>query len=165
MRPYTILKACNYNDLNKHTPVFHLSALEQYMWVKIPKQFDSYSLYSIDDISGLDSKEVDFYDKVFKDDCHPWLKIPVSILDIRSGKHIYKLRFADPNSEEIFDVYISYVCQDDNPETPYIYMSGRGNTTTNTGKYGSYVDSDSDDDTDSTSSTTSTCCCYCPYLQ
>lgn len=121
------LVGCNYDELNKFTPVLNLNSLSGSIWMSIPKRVNTFTLYEIYDISKQKSREVDFYGKIHQDFDHPWLRIPLQILDMRSGKHTYKFVFYDTKSSEFYNIFMSYICQDDNPETPYVYMDGRGN--------------------------------------
>lgn len=122
-----ILIACEYKELNANTPVFNLSSLQNYFWVQVPKKLCKYKLYEMYDLSHPIIKEVNFYGKIIQDVDHPWIKIPLEILDMKSGKHTYKLCFLDTQNENSANTFISYISQDDNPETPYVYMQGRGN--------------------------------------
>ena len=97
-------------------------------------------MYEIYDLSGSVSKEVNFYGKISQDLEHPWIRIPLEILDMKAGKHTYKLCFLNTCNNEAINTFISYISQDDNPETPYVYMTGRGNPVhdANTWKDGKY---------------------------
>jgi hypothetical protein len=110
--------------------------------MSIPKRLNRCRLYEIYDLSKPASREVNFYGKITQDEDHPWLRIPLEILDMRSGKHTYKFSFLDERSNEFINTFVSYISQDDNPETPYVYMKGRGNThhDANAWKDGSYSD-------------------------
>lgn len=134
------LFGCEYNELNKYTPVLNLNSLQGTIWMSIPKKLCKFQLYEVHDISKQVSKEVDFYNKIERDSDHPWMRIPLDILNLRSGKHVYKFIFYDPRSNEFYNLFMSYISQDDNPETPYVYMKGRGNPNpdTNTWKDGKY---------------------------
>lgn len=137
-----ILIGCDYNQLNLHTPVLNISSLGNSLHVKIPQAYCKYQLISIYDISGKEPREVNFFGLITQDYNHPWIDIPLSILSLRSGKHIYRLDFYDSITDTVNATFISYVSQDDNPETSYIYMKNRGNadSSANTWKDGSYAD-------------------------
>lgn len=122
-----ILIGCDYKNLNKNTPVFNLSSLQSFIWMSIPKYLNRCKLYEIYDLSHQAQKEVDFYGKIHQDFNHPWIQIPTEILDLKSGKHIYKFCFLDERMNQFHNIFVSYISQDDNPETPYVYMEGRGN--------------------------------------
>lgn len=138
----TVLASCAYNELNRHTPVLNLNSMDSCILVSIPKKLCKYTLYQIMDLSDKSPKEVNFYGKIQQDPDHPWLTIPLEILNVRSGKHTYKIVFYDSFHSSFESVFISYISQDDNPETPYIYMSGRGNADSNDNawKDGKYSD-------------------------
>lgn len=135
-----LLVGCDYDELNKFTPVLNLNSLSGFIWMSIPKYVNTFTLYEIHDISNQISKEVNFYGKIHQDYDHPWLQIPLQILNMRSGKHTYKFIFYDEICKEFHNVFMSYISQDDNPETPYVYMEGRGNPNpdVNTWKDGQY---------------------------
>lgn len=129
------LVGCEYNELNKFTPVLNLNSLQGAIWMSIPKVLSKQRLYEIHDISKQVSREVNFFGKIEQDYDHPWLRIPIEILNVRSGKHTYKFIFLDPVSGEFTNLFMSYISQDDNPETPYVYMEGRGNAVPEANKW------------------------------
>lgn len=137
-----VLVGCEYNQLVSNTPVLNIFALGPTVWVQIPVQYKKYDLFEIHDISGKVSREVDFFGKAKFDHDHPWIGLPIEIFNLRSGKHIYKLVFLDTETNLQHLTFISYVSQDDNPETSYIYMKNRGNNDPegNTWKDGKYAD-------------------------
>lgn len=137
-----VLTGCSYNQLNKYTPVLNLNSLDSCLLVSIPKKFCRYSLYQIMDLSSKSPREVNFFGKIQQDPDHPWLTIPLEILDVKSGKHTYKIVFYDSCTSSFESIFISYISQDDNPETPYIYMDNRGNINPadNSWKDGKYSD-------------------------
>ena len=129
MIPYSLLIACEYDKININTKVFNKDALASGVWVNLPAYFSSFALSKIIDISKQKYEEVEFdADTVMQDYPHPWVRIDTSILDLVSGMHIYKLVFEPIPKNGMSDaVYIAYIIQDDNPETPYVYMPDRGN--------------------------------------
>ena len=129
MQPYGLLEACRYEELNKHTPIFNIYALDGDVWVHLPSWVRGYALANILDISGQFPVDVLFTPAtVMQDYPRPWLQISMSILDFTSGQHIYKLTFETvPPSCDTQSVFISYIARDNNPTTPYIYMPNRGN--------------------------------------
>lgn len=129
MQPYGLLEGCLYEDLAKHTPIFNIYALDDCVWVHLPSWIQRYKLMSIHDISGQFSKDVIFNNaNVIQDHPKPWIKISTSLLDLRSGQHVYKLTFRDKKmTDNTPSIFISYIAQDNNPKTPYIYMPHRGN--------------------------------------
>lgn len=136
-----VLIGCEYNQLKMHTPVLNLSSLGSVLYIQIPQELCKYQLCSIFDLSSKSPREVDFFGKISQDHDHPWIDIPVEILNLRSGKHTYRLDFLDLDTTTYHRIFISYVAQDDNPETPYIYMKNRGNTSEdNSWKDGKYAD-------------------------
>lgn len=137
-----IIKACEYHELSANTPVLNLSSLGNYLWARIPVEYKHYQLIDMYDASGNELREVDFFGKIEMDHDHPWIGIPVTILDIHAGKHIYRFNFYDPSTGSYSSLFLSYRAQDDNPVTPYIYMPNRGNTSVenNSWKDGSYAE-------------------------
>ena len=129
MIPYSLLIACEYDKININTKVFNKDALAFGVWVNLPHYVCSFALTKIIDISKQKYEEIEFdASTVMQDYPHPWVRIDTSILDLVSGMHIYKLVFSHiPTTKFHESVYISYIIQDDNPETPYIYMPDRGN--------------------------------------
>ena len=138
MQPYGLLEGCHYNELNMHTEIFNVYALDDYIWVHLPSWAARSKLESIHNISGQFSEDVIFTPETASQDYpRPWLKLAVSLLDMTSGQHVYKFMFRrSPRCEETETVFISYIARDNNPKTPYIYMPNRGNpTNTDTKEY------------------------------
>lgn len=137
-----ILVGCEYNQLKMHTPMLNISSLGGIFYIQIPNEYKRYQLCSIYDLSGKSPREVDFFGKVQQDHSHPWVDVPVEVFSLRSGKHIYRLDFLDIECNLYHRLFVAYIAQDDNPETPYVYMQGRGNTSVedNSWKDGSYAD-------------------------
>ena len=129
MIPYSLLDACEYETININTKVFNKNALSSGLWVNLPTYVSGLALTKIIDISKQKYEEVEFdASTVIQDYPHPWVRVDTSILDLVSGMHIYKLVFEPiPENGMSKSVYMAYILQDDNPETPYIYMPDRGN--------------------------------------
>lgn len=129
MIPYSLLIACEYDKININTKIFNKDALSSGVWVNLPPYVSALALKSIIDISKQKYEEVEFSaDTVMQDYPHPWVRIDAGILDLVSGMHIYKLVFEPiPENGYSESAYIAYIIQDDNPETPYVYMPDRGN--------------------------------------
>ena len=129
MIPYSLLIACEYDKININTKIFSKDALSSGVWVNLPPYVSALALKSIIDVSKQKYEEVEFSaDTVMQDYPHPWVRIDSDILDLVSGMHIYKLVFEHiPETGYSESVYIAYIIQDDNPETPYVYMPDRGN--------------------------------------
>lgn len=137
-----ILVGCEYSQLKMNTHLLNISSLGSVFYIQIPKEYCKYQLCSIYDLSGKAPREVDFFGKIQQDHNHPWIDVPVSIFNLRSGKHIYRLDFLDIACNVYHRIFVSYISQDDNPETPYIYMPDRGNVSKedNSWKDGSYAE-------------------------
>lgn len=129
MIPYSLLIACEYDKININTKIFNKDALGSGVWINLPAYFSCFAISKIIDISKQKYEEVPFdASTVMQDYPHPWIRIDTSILDLVSGMHVYKLVFEPiPKNGMSDSIYISYIIQDDNPETPYIYMPDRGN--------------------------------------
>lgn len=122
MKPENMLTACSYKDLYKHTPVIHKNTIEDYILCEIPTECIDLTLYEFRNISGRLNEELNIYKTIIKEPNHPWLKISSKVLDLDSGKHQYKMKFIGPCLREPVIYYLSYIIQDDYPDTPYIYM-------------------------------------------
>lgn len=131
MQPYGLLEACRFEELNMNTPVFNIYALDGDIWVHLPSWLKGLRLVSMLDISGQFPVDVIIESSEIKQECgRPWVRIPISAIDLTSGQHIYKLTFSSKfPSDEAQSVFISYIARDNNPKTPYIYMPNRGNPT------------------------------------
>ena len=137
-----ILIACSYDQLNINNKIFNLNSLGDSFWVRIPKNLTKYNLFQIYDISGKLPREVNIFGRIHQDHEHPWIQLPLDILDVKSGLHTYKLDFLNPFSYDKETIFIRYTSQDDNPETPYVYMKDRKNPNheANIWKDGKYAD-------------------------
>lgn len=113
----------DYSDMTSHTEMININEFEYYMWIEIPKEFSRYNeLFSISQILP-DRGEIYYLDKVFRSDRRPWLKVRHDFFDKDPGQHIYKFSFVDINTNDVSSLYLSYICQVDNPKNSYIYMN------------------------------------------
>lgn len=127
MVPYNVLNACDYNELYKNTKIFSIDQLDTDLMIKLPASCANVMLYEMINISKSDTQEDVFIGELKRDPGRLWLDLKLHLLDLSSGKHMYKLKFTDEYNRRHITLYFAYIIQDDNPITPYIYMPGRGN--------------------------------------
>lgn len=120
--PVNVLEASIYSDLPKHTKVWNKSSLSYSVWINVPIDLcRTHSLFQLDDVTrGI--KEIHFQDAVSRECGKPWFEVDMSLLNLDSGQHIYKMSFINTFSNDISCLYFSYIIQDDTPDKPYMYM-------------------------------------------
>ena len=119
--PALQLNACQYKDIAMNSPMWNASALDYYVYISVPHNLLSHaSLYDVAEVSPEGLKYVP--KEAIVRDVNCWLKGTVSMLNLGVGLHIYKLMFADTLTSTVFDLYIGYNIQNDNPDKPYVYM-------------------------------------------
>lgn len=115
-----IVKACDYDDLYKYGKVFNLENFGPTLHVElvhnIYRDLRLYNIYNIetyDEISRYYHRE---------ETMHPWIDIPVDVLDLKVGLHTYRIEFANSITGDVYYQYFTYTIQDDCPDKPYIYV-------------------------------------------
>lgn len=117
------LSAVPYSKISANTPVLCAQALPHKISVQLPPVIvHNIRLYSISKIDSEPIEDIPFQGSIQQDSCHPWLEIVTDWLDTTAGHHIYRLYFADVFDSDFFELYISYIIQDNSPDKPYIYM-------------------------------------------
>lgn len=123
--PVHMLDACKYSETPSNLILFNSKELNDYLWIRLPKLFTR--LFDVVDISEMiseETKSIEDLSEVFKENI--WVKIPVNILNVSIGMHIYSITLQRKEcyqyEENRFVLYFSYMIQDDNPDKPYVYM-------------------------------------------
>ena len=119
-----ILQSCDYRNLSSNCKILNEHEIDDVVHIRLHRSMLGYKLYDILDISESRAVTVSLCGVEF-DDEHPWVDIPWCNVSRVSGEHVYKLAFWDRARSRYDSVYFAYILQDDNPEKPYIYMSGR----------------------------------------
>lgn len=127
MVPDINVEVVKYKDLNKHCKVFNANMLEEFMWIHLPSETRFMEIHKLFNVTGVKETEVDISKKIGRENNHLWVRVNLDILDKTAGKKLYKLQLMDVRSDEPYNYYFTYIIQDDNPYTPYIYMKDRGN--------------------------------------
>lgn len=115
------LEAVTYKDLSSVTKIFNLDTTEYYLWVHLPEEFNrDWNIYEVREMGkyNLEVKTSLFDREMFK----PWVRFILPALNMDVGKHIYKIHLVNKTNEDVVALYFSYIIQNDNPKTPYIYM-------------------------------------------
>lgn len=119
--PVLQLHACEYKDIASNSPMWNKSALDYYVYIEIPHNITySCSLYDFAEVTKEGLQYVPREAIVRDKQC--WLRGTIPLLNLTAGLHIYKLMFVDSFTNAVFDLYIGYNIQDDNPDKPYVYM-------------------------------------------
>jgi len=129
MLPNILCEVVKYPDLNRVCNVFNKNTIDDYFWLHLPCETTKMEFHKLFNISGKNKVEIDTTDKLGRENDHPWIRINSSILDTTVGKKLYKIQLMDVQTDEPYNYYFTYIIQDDNPYTPYVYMEDRGNHT------------------------------------
>lgn len=116
-----ICKAVAYCDMASNRPVMNVLQFKDILHIELPEKaaLERHNLLSITYLSE------DSYSLVAKSTSvtSRWVDIPCNLLDSSAGVHSYCITLADPISSDTYRLYFTYLIQDDNPNTPYIYMN------------------------------------------
>lgn len=116
-----ICKAVAYCDMASNRPVLNVLQFKDFLYIELPEKTASehHQLLSItyasDDSYSLVASPTAVTSR--------WVDIPCNLLDSSAGVHSYCITLADPISADVYRLYFTYLIQDDNPDTPYIYMN------------------------------------------
>ena len=120
--PYTtIMQSCHMCSLSSNTKVFNIQNFADTVCVKLPddfpRDFELTGMYNLET-----DKVIDFEDYVEQVPYKPWVDIKKTVLSTEIGHHTYRLDFTQKGFAIGATCWFSYIIQDNNPETPYIYM-------------------------------------------
>ena len=122
---YIILEMASYNDIAKCCRVLNPKYLNYFIYGRLnPTLTDKYVLVDVRETTDPDST---IWLNAFIKESPTWIKINSTLINKSIGQHIYKFTFVDTQTDDTFSQYLSYIIQDDNPETPYIYMKREDN--------------------------------------
>lgn len=121
-----ILKLYSYCEYIPHTPMISYSQIPEIIHVKIPDEIAKHvDLIRISEFSGdtiIDGD--DLADVAQRTEHLPWIDIRTEMLSTEIGYHAYKFLFHDNDLGIDDSLYISYIIQNDDPDTSsYIYMN------------------------------------------
>lgn len=123
-RPVSQLQAVRYNELGSATPVWNLNQVNYYVWINLtPSYAQNAQVYEIAEVLGEDKQPNVLTLNAFEHCSTCWIRVTAQMLNMKSGKHTYKLSFVDTCTNDTFFLFISYIIQDDNPDKPYVYMT------------------------------------------
>ena len=121
---HIVLETTNYNEIYKVNKVLNVKYLEYYIYAKLdPTLSDKYFLYDVREVVGSQKVPKRAWINAFVKDSPTWIKINTSLINTEVGQHIYKLSFVNRENDITCSQYICYTIQEDNPDTPYIYMN------------------------------------------
>lgn len=120
--PVCKLDACNYNELSKHTKVYNINCIDQFVWIYLSPDICSHlDIFRIEEIVPSTQADVDGGCVSREGTC--WIKLCSSGLSMLPGQHVYKITMLHRHTADLVPLYFSYILQDDNPEKPYVYMN------------------------------------------
>ena len=123
VRPVSSLDAVRYNELGSSTPVWNLNQVNYYVWINLNPEYTKYArLYEVAEVVPSGSEPNILALNAFEVTSMSWVRVLSQMLNMKCGKHTYKLSFVDTCTNDTFFLFVSYIIQDDNPEKPYIYM-------------------------------------------
>lgn len=115
------IQSSKLQDLSLHTEVYNLAEIPDIICVKLPDSLPrDMQLSSIYDLYS--DENLDFDDKVSRDENRPWIDIQSALLDMSVGQHVYRLSFCRLGAKLNAICWFGYIIQDNHVEKPYIYM-------------------------------------------
>lgn len=121
--PVKHLSACRKFELPANTKVFNKNSVPYYMIIEVP-YFVEHDLRFVgvyeDKSTGLEEVPLAC---IQRSTCHPYLDIMCDVLNMNVGQHEYQIHYIDPFTKNVIVLYFAYIIQDDNPDTPYVYMN------------------------------------------
>lgn len=121
--PVFRLSAVSRQNMSSFSRVFNTNEIEYFLFIRVPELFaKEFELYQID---CIDDKSVSLSDNAAweHESGRVWYRIKSSMLNMKSGYHMYRLCFVNKRTNDTSSLYISYVIQDNTPDKPYIYMN------------------------------------------
>lgn len=120
----TSLMSGKYSDLPKNTVVINISTLDPFMWIYLnPEDMANAQLISIEAVYQADEDQVSVVTDDYQRMGQCWLRVSTEDIDKSIGKHIIKLTFSEKYTKNQFNLYASYVIQNDDPYKSYDYMN------------------------------------------
>lgn len=120
----TSLMSGKYSDLPKNTVVINISTLDPFMWIYLnPGDMANSQLISIEAVYQADEDQVSIVTDDYQRMGQCWLRVSTEDIDKSIGKHIIKLTFSEKYTKNQFNLYASYVIQNDDPYKSYDYMN------------------------------------------
>jgi len=118
------LNASNYQDVATVSKVFNLSVIGDHdLWVVLPYSLSPlYTITNIHERNGLVNIAPE---DIFREGS--LIQIKSASINHNIGLHQYKISLQNNITSDVMDCYFQYIIQDDNPETPYIYMKREEN--------------------------------------
>ena len=120
--PTFYLDAGTRSQLARINKIISKKSLDPILWVKLPDViFQDFHIESISDVTNEETYvDSEYYQR---DDWRPWIHISLEGLDTEVGYHIYKIVLASLDNLVRANLFFSYRIQDDDADTPYIYMN------------------------------------------
>lgn len=124
--PVQVLEMKTFEDVFNDVPVFNVDTIEYYLWFHLPieisRDCQMYEVHKFDNSSEC-TLIPNFHRFCKRFGKRPWYRVTSAILDKSEGQHTYKLCFINTLTDDVFSLYVSYIVQTNNPDTPYIYVN------------------------------------------
>lgn len=105
------------------SPVFNRNEVQSFLYVHIPLELSAeFKLFQLDATAPKHQRIECFTEFIYRDYGKPYFKIKTENLDLTIGLHTYMMSLVNIRTNDVISLYFSYIIQDDNPDTPYIYM-------------------------------------------
>lgn len=88
------------------------------IWIMLPEELAS---YPISEISRMDDHEAIDDEHIFREGRA--IRLSADVVSLERGIHQYEVTLVHPVTSDTVHCYFQYLIQDDNPDTPYIYMN------------------------------------------
>lgn len=120
MSDYAIkLYAGQYSHLSMISRVLNLDYLVgKDIWIMLPEDLAS---YPISEISRMNDQKAIDNEHIFREGRA--VRLSADVVSLDRGIHQYEVTLVHPITNDIVHCYFQYLIQDDNPDTPYIYMN------------------------------------------
>lgn len=120
MSDYIIkLYAGQYSHLSMISRVLNVDHLVgKDIWIMLPEDL---AIYPISEISLIDDQKAIDNEQIFREGRA--VRVSSDAIRLDKGIHRYDITLFHPITHDIVHCYFQYLIQDDNPDTPYIYMN------------------------------------------
>lgn len=115
------LYASGYNRLSQICRILNNKLIQdKELWIVLPTQYVDYILTDIIEIGKSTTVTSELREgHIFR--------ISFDQLNTSTGLHQYEIYLKHPITSDLISCYFQYIIQNDNPETPYIYMNREEN--------------------------------------
>lgn len=103
-----------------YSKVFNKSRIQSHdIWMILPEELSI--LFDVQNIREIKTGFIVPSESMFREG--KFIKINNEVINEEIGLHTYELTMKNQITNDLFYCYAQYSIQDDNPDTPYIYMN------------------------------------------